>query len=281
MGLAEILARDVPERTRTKGNRYFLGGAVRAIEGSHAHVTATVRGSEWYQVHLTRFGDEILASCGCPFFIDRNDFCKHIWAVILASDSEGYLIGDTPLTRDVYLESAYTGGGRSEHAHLEQGRAAASASRQPWQRFLDAVRQRNVVEVPAAPLRYAQGELLYLFDREAMIRDPVPTVQLHWRARKKSGDWGKPQPAAVAASQIDQLPESADREIVSLLVGASDPYGLGGNYASIAARASFRLAGPLIDRVLPLIMQSGRAYLRGAGHRAPEMTPLSWDGGPP
>ena len=281
MGLAEILARDVPERTRTKGNRYFLGGAVRAIEGSDAHVTATVRGSEWYQVHLTRFGDEILASCGCPFFIDRNDFCKHIWAVILAADAEGYLIGDTPLTRDVYLESAYTGGGRSEHAHLEQRRAAASASRQPWQRFLDAVRQRNVVEVPAAPLRYAQGELLYLFDREAMIRDPVPTVQLHWRARKKSGDWGKPQPAAISASQIDQLPEVADREIVSLLVGASDPYGPGGNYASIAARASFRLAGPLIDRVLPLIMQSGRAYLRAAGHRALEMTPLSWDGGPP
>ena len=30
MGLAEALARDVSERTRTRGNRYFLGGAVRA-----------------------------------------------------------------------------------------------------------------------------------------------------------------------------------------------------------------------------------------------------------
>src|SRR5512134_3513323 len=137
MGLAEALARDVPERTRIKGNRYFLGGAVRAIEGSDAHVTATVRGSEWYQVHLTRFGDEILASCGCPYFSDRNDFCKHIWAVILAADAEGYLIGDAPLTKDVYLESAYTGGGRSEHEYLAQptGRSGA-VQREPWLQFL-------------------------------------------------------------------------------------------------------------------------------------------------
>ena len=42
--LAEALGRDVSERTRTK-NRYFLGGAVRAIEGSATHVLATVRGS--------------------------------------------------------------------------------------------------------------------------------------------------------------------------------------------------------------------------------------------
>ena len=45
MTLAEALGRDVSERTRTS-NRYFLGGAVRAIEGSATHVLATVRGSE-------------------------------------------------------------------------------------------------------------------------------------------------------------------------------------------------------------------------------------------
>ena len=280
MVLAEALARDVPDRTRTKGNRYFLGGAVRAIEGSDTHVTATVRGSEWYQVHLTRFGDEILASCGCPFFIDRNDFCKHIWAVVLAADAEGYLIGDAPLTRDVYLESAYTGGGRSAHAHLEQGHPGAAPARQPWQRFLDAVRQRTITEVPAAPLRYAQGEMLYLIDREATMRDALPTVLVRWRARRKSGDWGKPQPAALSAAQVDQLPDAADREVLSLLLGAADPYTFG-PYPSVTARASFRLAGPLLERVLPLIMQTGRVYLRASSHRGSELAPLTWDGGLP
>ena len=99
MGLAEALARDVSERTRTRGNRYFLGGAVRAIEGSGSEAVATVRGSEWYRVRLSRDGDAFLASCQCPYFADRQDFCKHIWAVVLAADAEGFLLDD-PLTDD-------------------------------------------------------------------------------------------------------------------------------------------------------------------------------------
>jgi superfamily II DNA or RNA helicase len=280
MGLAEALARDVPERTRTKGNRYFLGGAVRSIEGSDTHVTATVRGSEWYQVHLTRFGDEILASCGCPYFSDRNDFCKHIWAVILAADAEGYLIGDAPLTKDVYLESAYTGGGRSEHEYLAQptGRSRA-VQREPWLQFLDAVQGRAAAEAARPPNRYLQGEILYIIDRELDGPDVPPSVRVNWRTRKKNGEWGKPQPAAISAGEIEQLTEPADRDVLSMLVGASDPYSLG-QYASITARASFRLAGPLIDRVLPLIVRSGRAYLRDNSGRSAQLEPLTWDEGP-
>ncbi len=267
--MAEALARDVPERTRIKGNRYFLGGAVRAIEGSDSHVTATVRGSEWYQVHLTRFGDEILSSCGCPYFSDRNEFCKHIWAVVLAADAEGFLVGDTPLTKDVYLESAYTGASELVDAGHHDPTRAAQLSRAPWQRFLTAVQQRVAEAAVQAGHRYAQGEMLYVIDREATLADSVPTVQVQWRTRKKNGEWGKPQAVAVSAGELEYLPDDRDRQILALLLGAADPYAMA-SYASLTARASFRLAGPLIERVLPLLGQSGRLYLRepGAG-RAP------------
>src|SRR5215204_2467964 len=104
MMLAEALAPDVAERTRVKGNRYFLGGAVRGIEGTDTDVVATVRGSEWYSVHLHRDGDAVTATCQCPYFQDRVDFCKHVWAVILAAEAAGFLLGDAPLTSDAYLE---------------------------------------------------------------------------------------------------------------------------------------------------------------------------------
>ena len=280
MGLAEVLARDVPERTRTKGNRYFLGGAVRAIEGSASHVTATVRGSEYYQVHLTRFGDEVLASCGCPYFSDRNDFCKHIWAVILAADAEGYLIGDEPLTRTMYLESAYTGGGRSDHADLHRAaEAGQAAAREPWRRFLEAVQQRVAVDAPAAPHRYERGEILYVIDRDQTVRDGVPSVQVHFRARKKSGEWGKPQPAALSAEEIEHLSDEHDRGVLSLLIGASDPYSFGLS-PTVSARASFRLAGPLMARVLRPMLESGRTYLRVGDARGAALEPLTWDDGP-
>src|SRR5215203_6650082 len=139
MTLAEALAPDVSERTRTKGNRYFLGGAVRGIEGTDTDVLARVRGSEWYSVHLHRDGDAFTATCECPYFADRHDFCKHIWAVVLAADAEGLLIGDAPLTAEAYLEIPYeTRGqvaGRLPHPQ-------APEPREPWQKVLHAVQAR-------------------------------------------------------------------------------------------------------------------------------------------
>ena len=240
-------------------------------------MTATVRGSEWYQVHLTRFGDEILASCGCPYFTDRNDFCKHIWAVILAADAQGYLIGDSPLTSDVYLESAYTGGGRFEHGGVAAGRKGPS-SREPWKQFLEAVQQRAITAAPASASRYANGQILYVLDRDAAATE-APMLQVHWRARKKNGEWGKPQPAAVSAADLEQLPDETDREILAMLLGAADPYGYG-NYASVAVRASFRLGRPLLDRIIGQVARSGRLFLRASERTPPILTPLAWDEGP-
>ena len=52
-------------------------------------------------------------------------------------------------------------------------------------------------------------------------------------------------------------------------------------YVGDHGRASFRLAGPLLDRVLPLIAQSGRAILRIRRQPTDELIPLTWDDGPP
>ena len=301
MGLAGALARDVSERIRLKGNRYFLGGAVRAIEGSEAHVTATVRGSEWYQVHLTRSGDEILASCGCPFFSDRNEFCKHIWAVILAADAEGYLVGDAPVTQNLYLESAYTdlgddwdapagAGGLGYGRIVQPPRGPRPPSLQPWQRFLQAVQERAVRESVDVGSRYSEGEIVYQLESgEIYELSPIPAIRVQRRVRKKNGAWGKPQPLAFTAAELEHLPESIDRQILSLLLGAVDQYAFG-YVPGVAARASFRLAGPLAERVLPLLAQSGRLYFasgeasarRGNQQAGPDASqPLTWDAGPP
>ena len=277
MGLAEALARDVPERTRTRGNRYFLGGAVRAIEGSDAEVVATVRGSEWYRVRLSREGDAFFASCQCPYFIDRQDFCKHIWAVVLAADAEGLLLAE-PLTGDVFLTP------RVDEAPAPLRLATPAAPpppREAWQRFLQSLHERSGSSDPPHASRFSQGELLYIIDAPAARGDLVPTVQVHWRTRKKNGEWGKPQPAALIGADIPHLEDADDREIVSLLLGAVEPQTLGLQYVSAAARASFRIPGPLIHRVLPLIGGSGRLFMREGGPRSLELAPLAWDDGPP
>src|SRR6185436_11626754 len=68
----------------------------------------------------------------------------------------------------------------------------------------------------------------------------------------------------------------ADREILPLLFGAVDTYG---SYANFG-RTSFRLAGPLLDRMLPDVVKTGRAMLR-LQRQPEEFVPLEWDDGPP
>ena len=290
MTLAEALAQDVSERTRTKGNRYFLGGAVRAIEGSDVHVSATVRGSQWYRVDLRRDGDAIVATCECPFFADF-EVCKHVWAVILAADASGFLIGSTPFTDDTYLEPNYRSARADRQATAAIARPAAPA--EPWRRFLSSVQQHVVRQSPIAASRYTQGEILYVIDKEATETAGLPIVQVMWRLRKKNGEWGKPQPAAIGLGEVEQLSDEADRDILPLLIGASESNDLLGNYASVYSRTSFQLHGPLADRLLPLLAQSGRLHLRqqvaadaASGHRrserrSSELEDLGWDGGPP
>jgi superfamily II DNA or RNA helicase len=291
MGLAEVLAQDVPERTRTKGNRYFLGGAVRAIEGSDSHVLATVRGTQWYRVSLRRDGDAIVASCECPHFADRSDVCKHVWAVILAADASGFLIGDTPFNEDTYLEPDYRSArSAAQSLPVRESSAAAAPPREPWRRFLSAIRQQALRTTPAAMSRYTHGEILYVIEQDDV--EDATTVQVHWRIRKRNGDWAKPQPAAIDADEIEQLPEAADREILSYLLGANEAQTGLGSYTSVYSRATFRPQGPLLHRVLPLIAMSGRLYRRpapllaaGTGDRhekrvPKELVPLAWDDGP-
>ena len=106
----------------------------------------------------------------------------------------------------------------------------------------------------------------------------MPTVQVQHRIRKKNGEWGKPTPAALITEEIAHLPEEADTQILSLLLGAADPQLIGLQYVNVATRASFRIPEPLLERVLPLMAQSGRLYRRDEGNA---LTPLDWDGGPP
>ena len=98
--------------------------------------------------------------------------------------------------------------------------------------------------------------------RRASERSGQPIVQVLWRVRKKSGEWGKPQPAAISPKEVDQLPDEADRSILPLLLGASDSVAVLGGYSSVYSRTSFDLYGELADRVLPLLAKSGRFHLR-------------------
>ena len=86
ISLTAALARQVPSRVQARGRSYFVSGAVRSVQGDELAMEATVRGSIQYQVGVTREGDTLAVTCTCPYFDDRAEVCKHIWAALLVAE---------------------------------------------------------------------------------------------------------------------------------------------------------------------------------------------------
>lgn len=63
------------------------------VAGSAASVVAKVYGGQVYDVRLTCSPNGLTMACSCPY--DRSEYCKHIWAAILAADEQRYLTDAT------------------------------------------------------------------------------------------------------------------------------------------------------------------------------------------
>ena len=285
--LTRVLARHVPGGSRVKGRAYHLDGAVKTITGSAWEVAASVKGERLYTVSIARGGaGAFTASCDCPYFQDRFVICKHIWAALLEAERRQHLLGDGELPETATIQPIDPDG-VSDPEFATPAETKRKASREnarrprPWEKFLEEFsRNLTEAEVRPAPPRFADAQIVYVIDRAATIAGDTLALDLQSRQRKKNGEWGRPKAAPVGKDDLGGLPDAADRQIVPLLLGATDPYAAGNFYVSQFARASFRLAPPLVERVLPLVAQSGRTFLRVQPSPGEQLVQLSWDEGP-
>ena len=281
--LTRLLAPQVPGGSRAKGRGYFLQGAVTHVEGGAWSIEAVVHGSRNYAVAIRRVGPTFEASCDCPYFRERLAICKHIWAALLAAEHRQLLLGDGVLPAEAILRPADADAEtdpefRATSVMRRQAADEARSVRQ-WEQFLGEFSRRlNESDAARRPPRYANAQLAYVIDRAATMSGEGLALDLQVRQRRKNGEWSKPKAASIAVSEIHALPDPADREILPMLIGAVDPYSAS---PYTLGRASFRLAGPLLDRALPLIVQSGRALLRVRAQPAGDLVPLAWDEGAP
>ena len=91
MQVAPLLARYFHTTIRERGYQYFRQKRVRIGFGSASEVSAEVRGSEDYLLLMQWTGERLEVFCGCIYFIDKGQPCKHLWAAILAADAEQHL----------------------------------------------------------------------------------------------------------------------------------------------------------------------------------------------
>jgi len=313
MRLSQALAPQVSSRTRSRGAVYFTSGAVSRIDVRDAILQARVTGSQPYDVCLAAAGTLLRASCTCPYYLDRVDICKHVWAALLAAEAQGIpLIDPGHATNHLTIEPMDLDDpddwyGQDEDAWRNAdedsfGTPAANArserrpraTRPAWQHLLDAIVAAPATAAPARP-RLASGELLYVIDVEASLAAGEAVIDLMTREQKANGEWGKPRPARVTAADIGTLAPGADRQILERLLGARPQFDWSAGYGEFGELSRVRLRGVLVEEILPRACATGRCMARvpakpGSPARdtvapvkpdAPALLPLTADDGPP
>ncbi|MDB5309748.1 MAG: SNF2-related protein [Gemmataceae bacterium] len=294
MPLAAALSSQVSPTIRDRGQEYFRSGDVTLEAVGPVAVAAIVYGSADYDVDLSLTGRTIVASCTCPYVYQSDSVCKHIWATVLAAESRGFAAGAAATGR---LHLVLDGDDKDEadddyddEPPYPQYRSVWSPppappgpARETWKDQLAALRRETQPASPD-PGRYdraAERQPVYVVDvtTSAQLRKLV--LEVNVRERKKNGEWGKPRVQNLSAAQFDELADPLDRQILALLGGAErgDSYGYGQSYYGYGS-SRYRLAGPLLDAVLPLLARTDRVRLR-RDPRRPDLEGVTPDLDPP
>ncbi len=280
--LTKTLAQHVSARTRAKGVDYFRSGGVIDMSGGEWTAQAIVRGTRDYRVELLRESgtDRFTASCECPFYADRGEICKHIWASLLEAERRGLLQGDGEPLPTAILEPEYRPTGETPRVGTILVPGKPLGKPPAWERFLHEIQQDLAAGERGVPVpRFSNGEIVYAIDVRETLAGRGTVVNVLFRQRRKNGSWTKAKGIHLSPLEAEHLVDPVDRDICSLLMGAGNLWLYGNTYESGYSRSRYVLTGPLEDRVLPMIARSGRGHLDRIGDED-GLFPFGWDEGP-
>jgi superfamily II DNA or RNA helicase len=240
----------------SRGDAYFAQGRVRRIDDVAPGVlAAAVQGSRLYTVELRLDGDELTVRCDCPWFVDRGEDCKHIWAAIRAASLRGLLPDE-----ELYLTLD-----DSDLAPVHPF-PSRRAQRPAWQRFLDALGPAAASRREGAA-RNVPEEIAYVI-APAAVPAPGLTLKILGRARRKNGEWGRWKAISIGADDLRRLP-AFDRDTIALLNERTWSYTI---------ESSVTISGATTAWWIERLARAEKLFLaRGGGDPAP----VTWDDGPP
>ncbi len=224
--------------------------------GTSTTLDAEVRGSEIYPVRLARSNGHFEMRCECPFYFDKGNRCKHLWAAILAADEQGYL---------------------SDAAAAMSAEAEALKPTPPpeWKTQLHRIALNTAPKKPEEMPWPAGTEIVYLVDIPKSRATGTVVLTIARREPMKA-----PKPYLIDQNRLAKVLREEDREILALLLGGSayDFYGhhpgdgVGGN--------TFSLPPLVAQTLLPRMVRTGRCFLPFEKDEK-DKPALQWDEGEP
>ena len=272
MNLAAQLERDFSVISRKRGQNYYQQGRVRIVHGGPDAVEAEVRGSyQTYDVELEWEDHKLSVWCDCPAF--DSGPCKHVWATLLASDAQNCMSA-VDLSRGLTREY-----GIDIPGYVPEPELPPKPPPPPdWLKQIEGIANRGRTAVRSVEAWPAKRQILYAIDASASAAADCVVLRLNSRDRRQDGTWTAAGKLSLKRSQIAQLPDADDREIIAALAGGTEHYGWGGGYTTGQVPSSCEVRQPLAGKIVRLAVGTGRCYLKPAVS-GPEQGPLVWDGG--
>ena len=275
MSKLDRIGRTVSQKIRIRGIQYFERGAVRIVFADPDFVSAKVSGSQIYDVDLERDGNAVIFSCDCPYFEDHREVCKHVWATLLQLEKLGHLQEwnasfpeelvatdsdeemDDDYLDDFDLEELETLEVPGPTKALGSGGNRGAAS-QPdsWQLLLNKIKRSEFTE-EKSPSWPPDREIIYVLEYSRYAYGASLHIRIDVRDRRKNGDWKKPKPLTLPQNMIPELPDPADRDILSRLIGVNrDKW----YYRPYETSYRFQPLRQDLLTILPLISRTGRFF---------------------
>jgi superfamily II DNA or RNA helicase len=267
------LARDFPIAVRRRGEEYHGQRLVRLEEGSDSKVTASVQGSQHYEVDLDWKPGELSVWCDCPYF-ESNGPCKHLWAAILMAEARGYL-SNAAADPELAMEDG-TGLFR-DHARERESELPPAPKPAAWRRQLEEAAMTERVRLSSRAPWPAKREILYVVDVPSSRTADKLVLVIETRDRKKDGSsYARAVRAVIRRDVIADLPSRQDREILAVMAGATHYSGFS-PWEGVEVPAQSKLEHPLATSIVRMAARAGRLFLRAPGDN--EYLPIEWDEG--
>jgi superfamily II DNA or RNA helicase len=271
MSLASKLAFYFEKRIQFKGIGIFQSRNVQLLDHSPDHASAVVQGTGLCDVRLKYRASRLIVSCTCGYFYENGE-CQHLWAAILESD---LLKALSAAAADPQLRVDPDDVPPTKAVQWAPPKAPQRPQIPAWQEHLAAIRSDLEHEKRRPAAAWARDfEVLYVIDAGGSKAAGHLSVHLLQRARKKNGEWGAVKDLRVTPESAASLPDPADVDAVTLLLGgrSAEYYGYDSTYGAVGRALPAHLA----LRVLPLIAATGRFFCR-PGSYSTDLTPLAWD----
>jgi len=273
---------------RHRGQQYAFGGAVRFNAYSANHIDGKVRGeSQYYDFDVSVADRGLYVQCTCPFYESEGP-CKHLWAVLLQAGKQGYLADaakaiklielDPDEEDDEFDDDTEDGDGDNPPFELKPPEPAIPTLRGPsWRSQIGDVQNMAMQSERLSRTWPAKRQIVYTVDVNASIAAGAATIAIGSRDLKMNGEWSRTTRIDLRRSEVDQLPNATDREILSSLLGGLQTFNLSYGLHSPIPDTNGLVPG-LAARLIPLAAQSGRMFIR-TDAIGTDLSPIAWDDG--